>query len=271
MTTIKQSTRVVLDCASYQTALVSLSRVFGVSDLVDHIRRFSAQTPDDTDLVGRTRGEALFAFLSDLHGAPAMPGRTRWFHATRVPRDTDFSDGLLPRSLALPRVWRCLGTLAREWISSDEWQKFEKDYPRRAPTASASHMWLGASADGPYAFLVRHHALNACVIGHRDFLALLPEGVEDICRTFDGEPDGRLRKGYLRMTAPCVVTFTVDGSDEKCLAGALGYLEACVSGRPQTTNDCWYYYSPGGTAIPRSAIDRVHWVRRRYATAHGPR
>ena len=59
------------------------------------------------------------------------PEAISWFHATRVPLNTTFEEGIQPLKIRLPRIWKFLEVLAVRFniVSPDKWQHLKQTLP----------------------------------------------------------------------------------------------------------------------------------------------
>src|ERR1700728_3612008 len=96
----------VLDCESLDSALASLSCLLGIKkrELKTNLLRIK---PDEFETNPNREIEWKRDLWNRLMGsatsAPA-PRIIHWFHATRVPPETDFKEGILPLNMILPTL-----------------------------------------------------------------------------------------------------------------------------------------------------------------------
>lgn len=102
-----QDTPFRLDCSSRESTQASLAAAFGCSVLA--LREFVADPGlgityerDWEELPPFDRW--LFQQACARFGRPALPTELCWFHGTRVPPRSDFSEGILPLGAWLPRL-----------------------------------------------------------------------------------------------------------------------------------------------------------------------
>lgn len=170
-----------LDCSSRESTQASLVAAFGCSVLA--LREFVADPGlgityerDWEELPPFDRW--LFRQACARLGSPALPTELCWFHGTRVPPRSDFSEGILPLGAWLPRLQAAVdATLDDVDMKRDAAAAFERK--------SGFGMHFGMKVKdslhwGPYAILVREVADYARTLGQHDYLGM-PEIIEDLC------------------------------------------------------------------------------------------
>jgi hypothetical protein len=127
-----------LDCSSPETALDSSARLLDVRDSV----LLDLSTRDlDWAQAQETEGDVLLRHLGFSLQSVSQPDSVRWFHATRVPKDTTFPEGILPFSSAYEVMWRLLEQLAQDIVGARGWESF-KDGLRHSHTNAAQRLRL---------------------------------------------------------------------------------------------------------------------------------
>lgn len=236
----------VLDCASFDSALASAAALLHLSDgeLVAKLATLDWDAVrEDPDVLPRLMcGRSILPF----------PSATMWFHGTRVPRETTFQDGLLPLPMVLDSIWRTLGTLVTDWSTPEEWSAFRQSCTDEHPYYAKTH---AGAEPGPFAFLAREAFFSGDQQGNSDFLDI-PEIVEDICCwSYHKRSENHVCERYRAATHPCIVKFKWP-SRPRDLADALRYLDGHLKGyaraaRLATTNI--------GEPVPYSAIIKIEW------------
>lgn len=247
----------LLDCTTLESATASLAGLFGVeaSDLENTLSSFAVDwdgaAPEETQIL-----EALgFASSQEL----PLPEATRWFHATRAPRQRAFTDGLLPTSAALPQLWKDLEVVAQQWTSPAEWAAYRESFV--ASGRFYAHQFhskaIAPGWQGPFAFLVRDAALGHHR-GHKQFTRIC-EALEDMCADYQEVFGHPLRTAYEASTAPCLVVFTAPGGGRGAVTAATVFVYRSLwkLSHGLSSNTC---YSGKGTAVPPSWIERVEWL-----------
>jgi hypothetical protein len=183
----------VLDCESYDSALASICSVYDISPglLVNFLIKIDLEKEYEKTSSNR---DILTRLLESQFGEPTNRFESiAWFHLTRVPKGTTFSDGILPLNFALPRIWQTLVSS----VSDQKRVKLEKLRSEGVPdflyNFKTGHKTLG----GPYAMLVRESAFHAEEMGNHDYLCL-PEIVEDICNGYQARYGESIRTRSLR-------------------------------------------------------------------------
>jgi hypothetical protein len=250
----------LIDCESTETAWRSVCDVLGISqtELRAIFDEFASTDSDDSELAD------LMPFDKRLERTVIERVGRRpqfeacWFHLTRVPSTTNFSDGIRSLGEMFDPIWEMLRPLAQE-ISDKDWS----DFRRGVMTTNSNHyamLYRLKTKDkahwGPNAMLIRGAAFCAVEIGNHNYLNG-PEIVEDICFCFKDRFNIDLLNRFRVATKPCVVKFVADGSDH-ALSAALLYLYRLdrrdEDTHPARANTCWF--SKDGL-VPKSAILRV--------------
>ncbi len=250
-----------LDCASRESTEVSLVAAFGCT--VAQLRDFLADP-----VLNATYEESweelpafdrwLFQQACGRLGQPRLPTEICWFHCTRVPPMSDFSEGILPLGAWLPRLQAAVvatlddGTAKREVAAAFE-RKGGFGMHFRMKVKDSLH-W------GPYAILVREVADYARTVGQHDYLAM-PEIIEDLCEEVRLASGLELLPAFEQRWKPAVVKFTAPAgvSADYAIAVALCYLrEVALQGRPG--HGAVWCFDGGNTPVPADRIIAVELV-----------
>src|ERR1700687_4503332 len=100
-----------IDCESYQTALASLSGIYGASseDIKDYLSNFDLDREYEKYKEDMDASDLLLTKFNQQFGAPKLSVTgISWFHLTRTLKGTKFSEGILPLGVALPKLWDML-------------------------------------------------------------------------------------------------------------------------------------------------------------------
>ncbi|NML45941.1 hypothetical protein HHL11_19485 [Ramlibacter sp. G-1-2-2] len=191
-------------------------------------------------------------------GRPALPKELCWFHGTRVPPTSDFSEGILPLGAWLPRLQAAVDATLDDVNMKRE---AAAAFARKGGFGMHFGMKVKDSLHwGPYAILVREVADYARTLGQHDYLGM-PEIIEDLCE------DVRLASGLELLPVleqrwkPAVVKFTAPAGDSAgyAVAVALCYLrEVALQGRPG--HGAVWCFDGGNTPVPADRIVAVEWV-----------
>lgn len=252
-----------LDCASRQTTEQSLVAAFGCS--VDDLRRFVVDPTHGAHFEEHWQRlpefeRWLYQRACETLGQPRLPTEFCWFHGTRVPEGTTFSEGILPLGAWLPRLRAAVvATLDDEVAKREVELAFDReggfDMHFGNKVKDAIH-W------GPFAILVREVADVAKSVGQHDYLGM-PEIIEDLCE------DVRLASGldllpvFEERWKPAMVKFfaPADDSAPYALATALCYLRECaLKGLPG--HGAVWCFDGDNRAIPPERILGVEWPQR---------
>src|SRR5436305_2955752 len=97
---------ITLDCESFDSTLSSVGKIYGAN--TPDVRRFLSSTR-------LTDYSELKSIFESQFGPPKTLDAVCWFHLTRVPAETQFSEGILPLHDALETIWSTLvSTLSNE-------------------------------------------------------------------------------------------------------------------------------------------------------------
>jgi hypothetical protein len=183
--------------------------------LVHYVRRQAYSTAqafdiDDVDQsVAPENRVVRFLGFEDTDALP-QPKAIRWFHATRVPFGTEFGEGLLPTTEALPKLWEALGQIAGRWSSQEEWREYQKSFK----VSSTIFPVIRISTAGVFRFLDNvssrspgYELFSSDRSGHcREPHLAIEHTVEPATRLPCGEaicrPAGRVRAAACRAEAP---------------------------------------------------------------------
>lgn len=244
-----------LDCSTVELTLVSLARL-GRRD-ADALRAQLAALSeealnDDARRDQRPHEEVLAKLIFGVSAEDiSQPDETIWFHGTRVARDTDFSDGLLPLDEVLPSLRAQIQTLAYEvGVPRDG-----RPHGEMSGSHSAKLDLLGRS--GPNGSLLRD-AVVAPSGAQRDYL-FCPEIVEDLAEHMGGPHASDVLDLYRRRTHPCIVWFVSRDKRPDAISRALMYAWASVNEDedPGFWNTC---FEGWGRKVPFADIVRVEWL-----------
>ena len=161
----------ILDCESYEQALLSLAAIYGTSDtqIVDFLSSSDLTTelehrpiPEDDEISN------LQLIFEEEFGEPKQKvTKVCWFHLTRALRGSTFSEGILPLVLALEKIWPTLISIVKGPEKKSRLEKFRTggvpDHLYREKISNTVH-------HGPHAFLFRESAFNATARGNHNYL-----------------------------------------------------------------------------------------------------
>jgi len=248
------SGKVHLDCSSPDSTLQSLAAILRLPPQEIHNRihnfdldEFFIRNPNHPVAPSKVVLERIAGPNASLDA----PHTISWFHATRVPRNATFSEGIQPLNIRLEHIWRFLGQLASEWVTPGEWSQFRAnlggsgEFQYYLKTGEPVH-W------GPHAFLVRDVPLQVSETCNHDYLAG-PEIVEDICQSFIDRFGQNLIGLFRAATCPCLVKFTSTIQRPDAVTCALYYLYCHFwdDGFPIDANTC---FDGEGQTIPKEDI-----------------
>jgi hypothetical protein len=249
-----------LNCENYESSIGCLAHVYGKE--VAGLERFLSELDIGREYEAEkisVRGDCyLFdVFQAEFGKALRSWDRVRWFHLTRVPLGTDFSEGILPLTLSLEKVWKTIIAAQDDKRKRAICEKLRTmGVPDRQYNLKAGVPLHG----GPYAMLVREAAFHSASMHNHDYLRT-PEIVEDICNGFKNHCGESILDETLGALKPCIVKFEESADDDdghlmrvllyycwsKCRGEDLCYLaNTCFDGR--------------GKIVPCSAIQNIEFV-----------
>ena len=200
----------------------------------------------------------LYRLACERFGAPNLPLELCWFHGTRAPQGTSFSEGLLPLGHQLPRL---LDSLLATLEAGREIEEVKRAFERKGGYGfHFSEKLRNPLHWGPFAFLVREVATSARRLGQHDYLAM-PEIIEDLCEDISMASGLDILPVFEKRWLPAIVKFKAPAKDSApfALAVALCYLRSCqLEGGPDR-NSVWCFDGKN-EGIPRQDILKVEWV-----------
>jgi hypothetical protein len=252
------TTTTLLDCESLDSARNSLARLFNCIGTT--LERFLADPAFEATYVKNARtlpsfDDYLYGEVVRRFGTPAMPARVCWFHCTRVTAGTNFSEGILPLSAALPRLKELLLEVVQEPKSRELVRQVLNNnggyaFHFREKTSNDIHA-------GPYAILVRDVAFHTKALGQHDYLSI-PEIIEDLCSEVKALANIDLTEHYQAALRPTIVKFTTaaTGSARRHVATALCYVWAGLhnNGKPDG-NSVWCFDGENVTVPARDILE----------------
>jgi hypothetical protein len=249
-----------LDCSTPESALDSLGTVLGLQEA--ELRRFATRELDwgHPELF---EGRVLLNAFGLTDDTVPQPDAVRWFHATRVPRGTDFAVGILPFNRAYDEViWPSLRALGEGMVGADKWAEFAAGLSTSKST-DAHRLYLkrrdGGLWQGPFAHLLRQRAVEGYELPDHRTYTVAPEMVEELAREFEDRFHLPLLEAYQATTGPCIVSFTQENPDRDVIGKALGYVYLSLRAEdpPRWCDPC---FSGRGEAVPKAIIDDIVWL-----------
>ena len=249
---------VALDCDTPDTALKSASAILNIraDELLCRLRCFNFDSVSE-DEKRRHDYETLLILhclgigLDDL----PTPAMVHWFHATRVPADTTFQDGILPLLMVRERIWTFLGSLASEWVTAADWARFRNNM---GGSGASAYQLKTNRMDGPCGFLCRDAILIPENFSVRNYLNI-PESIAHICDSFEEMFKHSLRQTFVAATKPCIVKFRSSKPRRAALETALMYIHKHAKNdgeRLYLGNTC---FDNEGNVIAPNDILRIDW------------
>jgi hypothetical protein len=184
---------------------------------------------------------------------PLTPDLVYWFHATRVPPDTDFAEGIQHLMERLPKIRDLLTALAALI------DKTSATLPPPWTHNGGFHYNLKTSDPihwGPHGFLVRDAIVHKGAATH-DYLAT-PEIVEDLAEAIAGKWAAVLVEEFRKATRPCIVKFASAEPRADVVRVALYYAYSTLWAQDQNTDTNTNFAAKGQT-IPFSDIVQIEY------------
>jgi hypothetical protein len=248
-----------IDCESYESALASLSGIYGVSseDIKEYLSHFDLDGAYEDYKGDMDAGDLLqLRFNQKFCGSRHSVTGISWFHLTRTLDRTTFSEGILPLGAALPKVWDMLISIPKEEMKRRRLEELRiKGVPNHQYNLKAPHKLH----HGPYAMLVRESAFNAAEIGNHDYLAL-PEIVEDICAGYRERFKESIQAEIKAALRPFIVKFEdKSGTRSDVLSPVIRYChcKAWKDALHTHTNTC---FDGEGKTVPFESIQRIDYL-----------
>jgi hypothetical protein len=239
---------IVLDCGSLESALRSISELYGTSP--QEVQGFLSSL----DLTDYSEIKLMFEARFGQHKSLDA---VRWFHLTRVPANTEFSEGILPLHEALEKIWSTLISIPTD---KEKRAKLEQLKMLGVPNDLYRMKTQNRIHSGPYAMLVREVAFHANAMGNHDYLEF-PEIVEDICEGYKEKFGDGIREEIAKALRKCIVKVELPAEDDEddSIESALLYCWCKINGEELSfaSNTC---FDGGGASIPFESIRKIEFV-----------
>jgi hypothetical protein len=241
----------LLDCQSLDSALTSLAGLLRTKkrELRTALTSFSPEEFEASlEHADHPPGTVLWNRIIGPRTSAPIPDVVHWFHATRVPPGTDFSEGIQPLGARLPAIESLVATLA------------EMGSPLSAAQAESSFQYRLKAPDPrfwePYGFLVRDAIVHPDSATH-NYLAT-PEIIEDLAQAYGPGVEMPIIDKFRASTKPCIVKFRSTEPRKYVVEVALFYCHATlwVQGQGLETNTC---FDGKAKAVPFSDIIAIEY------------
>jgi hypothetical protein len=243
-----------LDCTDCETALCSLSQLLSRRRI--ELKEMLSSFDDEATTAEEKQREPfecrmLRATVGRRDRLPEADS-VIWFHGTRLLPDVTYSDGLLPTSMARPKVVEILGEIASAIgiCSSEAWPALVAASTTQANyTVKMAQSTDGGHDDGPHGFLFResfdhHHG--------RPYLEL-PEQIRELCNVLKGGRGNELAEAYMTRTRPAAVKFRSAKPCSRAVATAMQYVYWKLR-EEDVPFECSCGLDNGGVKVPQSDI-----------------
>lgn len=208
----------ILDCSSFESTKKSVIDIFKTNEqqLLDILGAI------DSSIVSYSLlRELLYEEVCNELGEPTCDIDVIWFHATRVEEiELIFEHGILTKTKARELIEPRLNKLSKGFIHYGG-NPFEE--------SQAAGDEFGVHDEGPFAFLIRHTAINPPqdIHNYHD----VPELIENISGELLGENYRLLVDRFKELAEPYVVSFIIKQNGSE-LSRALLYLKLVIDDVP---------------------------------------
>jgi hypothetical protein len=249
----------ILDCESYDAALQSINELYctGTAEVIRFLRKFDLEGeyvrqqrvyhgPDD---FLRTRFESAIGKHAKSLEAVC------WFHLTRVPDGTTFSEGILPLPLVRAKLWDTLGSIVANPKTKANLEELRDG---GFNNLLYNNRILGFDA-GPFGVLIREAAFHPDALGTVDYLRI-PETIEDICNGYKDTFGRDISEEILAALKKCIVKFESAKDVGDFLIGAALVYCWCKANSVELDRSVIVDFDGEGVAIPRQDIKNIEFV-----------
>ncbi len=242
-----------LDCENLMSTICSLEEIFNTesSQILSFLRSFELDKIYANNDIQEFPHEHLYKcflehFKTDFNSIQAY-----WFHATRMPINTSFDNGILPLKEMIKPIETNIDTIAKGL-------GLQKNEAAISSCEIINHKLSTVSDPGPWGFLVKEFAINP-PNGIHNYLKT-PELVQDIISCKYRNSWAVLEEEYRKLTKPCLIKFL--GSElfhpEK-LSYVIHYVYNRVKNHRLTTF-CSTNTSNRGQLIPFDSIEKIEFI-----------
>lgn len=245
----------ILDCHNVNQTYSSLASILDlrrgkIDKFLSNCDPESVLGPDPFDWP-----DDLFGHLKEQMSIEPKYSATYWFHLTRLPAGTDFSEGLRPLHETLHDILEFLGDMVADRVGNGSLKSFKKSVLNGEIESGTLQLRSESSQQqGPFGWLVRDFAFHQSP--KRDYFRSLPEAVEDLIGTIEGYFGIDLESKYREHSNSFIVKFQTSDSSETHLSAALYYLWALQQG-DGLSDQCAIHCSMHGQRVPASDIIEV--------------
>ena len=213
---------VTLDCENQSSTLKSISNIYDIEPEILEIflKNFDLENHSKMKAIRHTYDcELQIELEKQLKCKPQNITCCYWFHLSRTLPDEDFSEGILPLSICLEKVWE---TIYKVFKGTPHEQRL---YSMQTNGSIKGMYTTKLECDqGPYAMLVAESAYRPNEVGNYDYLNL-PEIMRDICNAYENKYKISLHNELKQNLTPKIVKFkTKSNIKQYILQTALYYL-----------------------------------------------
>jgi hypothetical protein len=203
---------------------------------------------DDSDFL-KISFEASF-------GIAAKPlTQVEWFHCTRTPLKTDFSEGLLPLHLVRSKLWEIIISIIKDPATKANLITMKEE----GVSDFQYNLKMSELHSGPYAILIRECLFHTNLLGIVNYLEL-PETVEDICNGYLSAYGHDITKEVSNGLNKCIVKFQSTKEVDEFLIGVALMYCWCKANFAELSRSVIANFDAKGEVIPQKDIKNIEFI-----------
>lgn len=243
-----------LDCETRESTITSLCEGFSCdeSTLSSTLRGLDLESIYNNQRPDIPAEEYVYEYIvNNINEHQTLEG-TYFFHFTRVEKETDFNEGILPLGLLEDRLWNMLLSLPYDDLTLANLKSMKTDnsldFQYQFKTGD-KNMW------GPFGMLIKESIYYADEIGLHNYLDI-PEIIEDICNSYEKKFGTSIIDVICKSLVPVTVKFISTQQSGNYIAYALCYAYNIVRELPPSSLSN-FGFDGNGEGIPHSSIESV--------------
>jgi hypothetical protein len=200
----------ILDCESIESTYKSLEAILGVKrdklqQVFDSLDIYNAFYEEKKYNYFSSPDDLLLSYVKERTCCKTEFDEICGFHCTRTLHGNTFSEGLLPLSQSIGKIWDYLFMLVGNQLTIQQWTNLRDSISssnnRFAYQYNLKFQDINAHG-GPWAWLIKEAGL------HNGAYLTIPEIIEDICGyCSDIFSNVNLKKLFIDNTVPCIIKF----------------------------------------------------------------
>lgn len=209
----------ILDCENYDSIISSLNSIFSTSenDIPSFLKSIDLDKIWKNSRKEKRADEYMFdEFIKEFKLDESKIIKAYWFHNTRVLKNSEFKEGILPLSSAINKIEILINVIIKKLQIPINNTSLSESY--------VIHNKLNYKINqGPWAFLIRDFAFEK-TDGIHDYLKS-PELIEDILHFKYFENYGVIFREFQNTTVKCIIKFKTETEfHHKKLLPVINYL-----------------------------------------------